>query len=184
MPGLDDGDPLCSAWSRYAASTQVVTVAANFGGLTELELARIELIAAPALLRAVADLAASFPSALGAERGVVFDDLVGPFERRADKAVARLTAVGIDETGIEALVDRWLAALRDRDPEQPVPVLDLADRQLAMSVERAATGYVGDVTTWTRDPSLDVGSVEVPLTVALLADRCPDLSTVGVGDAI
>jgi hypothetical protein len=65
-----------------------------------------------------------------------------------------------------------------------VPVVALGDPQLEATIAATAASYIADVTAWTRDPSLDISAVQVPLTVAYLATQCPDLSNIGVGDTL
>jgi hypothetical protein len=184
VPGLDDDDQMCAAWSRYSATLQVLSVAANFGRLTDLQVAQLELIAAPTVVVAVDDLAAEFPPSLESERTIVFEQFLGPFDRRAQNAIERLAASGLDATSLGTLIDDWFVVLRDRDPAAPVPVVALGDPQLEATIAATAASYIADVTAWTRDPSLDISSVQVPLTVAYLASQCPDLSSIGVGDTL
>ena len=46
------------------------------------------------------------------------DDYLGPFARRADRALIALESAGADPTAIDAIVAAWETALAERDPAQ------------------------------------------------------------------
>ncbi|HAP76678.1 MAG TPA: hypothetical protein DCR14_11395, partial [Acidimicrobiaceae bacterium] len=119
VPGIDDADAFCASWVRYSGSVQAVAIAAAFGGVDGLALARLEVLSAPAQLAAIDGIAAAWPSALEGEREVVQADLVGPFARRAQKAIDALRSAGASDAQLDALALHWLDALRVRDAGDP-----------------------------------------------------------------
>ena len=184
VPGIDDDEVLCSAWARYVGSTQTLSVAANFGQLPPFELARLEVLAAPVVRAAVDDLERTLPASLDAERAAFVDGVVGPLRRRAASAEAFLIDSGVDRAQLMAIAETWLAALRDRDPDEPVPSVAPLDPTVEALVDEAALRFEAAVTAFGADPSLDTTAVATPGTDTLLADRCPDLTSLGVGDDI
>ena len=184
VPGVDDEDEFCAGWARYSGTLQALGVASAFGGLTPVEMARLEVIAAPSLVVSAADIDATWPAELDDEREVVVDDLVGPFVRRSQKAIDALTAAGATEGDLDALRSAWLDALRARHGENPVIEVPAIPDDLAAIVDAAAAAFDASVTPFADDPSLVTESVEAPATDAYLAEHCPDLASSGVGDAI
>ena len=184
VPGLDADDPWCSSWAVYSGTVQAIGIAGAFGELRSVDIAALELMAAASVVAALTGIADRWPGELAAERSAVLDDLLGPFGRRADKALAALRAAGATDDDIGRLGTQWLAALRARDPQNPVIEVQAPTERLASIVGEAATGFDVAVTPFAHDPSLRVDEVEVPATDAYLAGHCPDLASSGVGDAI
>lgn len=184
VPGVDDADRWCAAWARYGGSLQIVSVALAFGGIDDVEAARIELAAAPAVRAAVADIAAGWPAELDGEREVVLTRLLGPFEGRALRAEAALVAAGATAGDLAALVEQWADVLRSRDPESPTVSIESYPGPLLDLLDGAATAFAANATRFDRDPSLQVDGSRAPATRALLARDCPALASSGVGDAI
>jgi len=188
VPGLDDPEPLCEAWSQLVGTRQVLTLAANFGDLTATELARLEVIAAPLVQRATLEFAGALldvdDPAVVSERDTVLDDLVGPLDRRAARAVAALASVGAGRDEGILFAQVWLDGLGRFASDDVVPTLADLGPEFGPMVDAAVAVFVDDAPAWIDDITLDVSAVDAPATRALLADRCPDLSALGVGDAV
>src|SRR6185295_16918913 len=95
VPGLDAPDPFCAAWAAYAGTLQALGVAASFGNLPTVRLAALELAAAPRLAEIVSAIDASWPPGLASEHTLVIDQRIGPYARRATRAIDALTAAGV-----------------------------------------------------------------------------------------
>lgn len=184
VPGIDDADEFCAAWARYSGSLQAIGVAVAFGDLTSLDVARLEVIASAALTDAVNGIGGRWPAELVGERSVVLTDVVGPFARRAEKALAALVAAGASEDDLGELRLAWLDALRRRDSTNPVIDVPGVPARLGNLIEAAAATFDAAVTPFAQDPSLAATSADTPATDAYLATTCPDLASSGVGDAI
>ena len=192
VPGVDDAEPLCEAWSQLLGTRQVLTLAANFAEPTATELARLEVIAAPLVQRATLAFAGALldagaadeGSALAAEFDTVLTDLVGPLDRRAAAAVDALTDAGAGRDVGILFAQVWLDGLRAFGPDDVEPVLADLGPELGPLVDGAAVVFADAVRPWTDDPALDTSRVDAPATFALLGERCPDLSAIGVGDAV
>jgi len=184
VPGLAATDPFCAAWAAYAATLQAVGVASSFGGLTLDELAVLELRAAPRLVEAAAAISSSLPAELEGERDAVIEHRVGPYARRAQKAVDALTTAGATPADLAALSASWQQALSTRAEADAVIELPPVDAELEPRLEAAAAAFGSAITPFASDPSLVVDSVETPLTDAYLTAHCPDVAASGVGDAI
>ena len=138
VPGLDSDEVVCRAWSRFAGSFQVVSVAASFGSGDAEDVAGLEVIAAPTVTAAYGDLIANWPAELAEEADAVADGYLGPFARRADRALAALQSAGADATTIDTIVAAWETALAGRDPSEPEIVVELPDTVQAI-VDAAAS---------------------------------------------
>lgn len=176
-PGLDSDDVVCRAWSRFGGSFQVVAVAAAFGAGDPDAVAALEVIASPTVTAAYDDLVTNWPDELEDEAEAVADGYLGPYARRADRALAALEAAGADAPTQETIVAAWETALAGRDPSDPEIVVVLpVDVQAIVDV--AASALAAQVVPVPSDPSL-VTDVDVPLTEQYLADNCPDRGTLG-----
>ena len=184
VQGLDDPDAFCAAWAAYAGSLQAIAVAQGFGDLSSLEGARLEMIAASSLSRAVNGIGANWPAELNAERSIALSSLIGPYDRRAQKARELLMEMGATDDDLQALADVWLHALRTQAADDPVPAISGLSPRLEDIVSRAAMQFDAEVTPFQLDPSLEVSWVSTPLTDLYLADHCPDLASSGVGDQL
>jgi len=184
VPGLGATDPFCAAWAAYAGTVQALGVAGSFGGLSVDQLAVLELRAAPGLVEAAVSIAASWPAELEPERDLVVEHRVGPFARRAQKAVDALTGAGVTSADLAALSASWRQALSTRAEADAVIDLPAVDPALESRLEGAAAAFNAAVTPFGSDPSLVVDSVATPLTDAYLAAHCPDVASSGVGDAL
>ena len=184
VPGLDDVDPYCAAWAAYSGSVQAIGVADAFGQLASLDVAALELVAASSINEAVDVISANWPGELAEERSIVREELLGPFARRATKAIDALRAAGVTDDELAELRTTWLAALAARDPGEPVIEFAPLPAELAAKLDVAAAAFDLEVTPFVDDPSLIVESVVTPLTDADLSTRCPELASSGVGDAV
>ena len=155
-----------------------------FGELASGDVAELELVAAGALTESVAAIDANWPGELAEERATVREALLGPFARRATKAIAALRVAGVTDDELATLRTTWLAALAARNPGEPVITVALLPPELAAKVAAAAAAFDGGVTPFAADPSLIVDAVSTPLTDVYLSTRCPDLANSGVGDAV
>lgn len=184
VPGIDDPDPFCAAWAVYSGSVQSIGIANAFGGLPTVEVARLEVIAAASLVESVGGIGSRWPAELVGERSVVLADLIGPYGRRAEKAIAALRDAGVTDDELAELVVVWRTALAERNAEEPVIAVPPLRDELDAKVQAAAVAFDASATPFADDPSLIVESVETPLTDAYLSATCPDLASSGVGDAI
>ena len=183
VPGIDATDEFCASWARYAGTVQILAVAVNFGDLDAHGTARLELQSAPTIVIAVSEIEADWPSEIAAERQAAIDQYLGPYSRRADKALQALTGAGVDTAGQARLADVWAQVLAAHDPDQPTVDVELP-ADLATNVEAGATAFDVAVTPWGSDPSLTADLDQIPLTKAYLAAHCPDLASIGIGDDI
>jgi len=174
VPGLDSDLVVCRAWSRFAGSFQVVAVAASFGD-DPIEVARLEVAAAPVVADAVDEMVAEWPTELADEADLVADGLLGPYARRSARALDALVAAGADDDELAELADAWLAALEVRDPTEVLPTLEL-DPELDALVTTAAVDFESQVVPIPLDPSL-VTDVDVPRSEEFLFETCPDRGT-------
>ena len=178
VPGLDSDDVVCRAWSRFGGSFQVLAVASSsYGSGDPVAVAALEVIASPTVTRAYDDLIANWPEELADEAAAVADDYLGPFARRADRALAELEAAGADATAIEAIVAAWEAVLAGRDATEPDAFVQLPDDVRAV-VDDAAAELAAQTQPIPSDESL-VTDVQVPLTLQYFKDNCPDQGTLG-----
>jgi hypothetical protein len=184
VPGLDDPDAFCASWAVYAGTLQAIAVAQAFGGLSTMEITRLEMVAAAHLSRSVTGIGANWPPELFGERAAVLTSYVGPFDRRAQKALQILSELGVTEDEFDELAATWDRALRRRVPEQPVIDVPRLSPRLEEIVGQAAQRFDAAVTPFGDDPSLDVSGVAKPLTDVYLSEHCPDLASIGVGDQV
>jgi len=184
VPGLDDPDAYCAAWATYSGTLQAISVAQAFGGLSSLDVARLEIVASAALVAAVEGIGANWPHDLLGERSQVLSNLVGPFGRRAQRAMSMLLDAGATELELQQFRQVWTDALHARLPDEPVITLAPLSSELEDLVRTAADRFDAALTPFASDPSLNVSAVEAPLTDAYLAEQCPDLASSGVGDAV
>jgi hypothetical protein len=172
VPGLDDDDAFCAAWSRFGGSFQVIAVNAAFGDAPS---ERLETAAAPTVAAAYLALGEHWPDEIADEREAALEGALGPFARRLAVASEALAATGATDADLDALDTVWMGALAERDPEDPVLPLDLTP-DLRTLVDAAAVTYLEQVGSWATDESL-VNDVEIPATNQYLADNCPDQGT-------
>ncbi len=184
VAGLDDADPFCAWWAVYSGTVQSIGIAGAFGQVGSADIARLELVAASSVTDAIAGIDASWPASLLAEHDVVLDGLLGPFGRRAGKALDALRTAGVTEAELADLDARWLDALRARDPAEPVIDVPELPEALAEKADAAVAAFDAAITPFVSDPSLVLDGVESPATNAYLAVQCPDLASSGVGDAV
>ena len=184
VPGLTAADPFCAAWAAYAGTLQALGVAASFGNVSGAQLAALELAAAPRLAAVTAAIAASWPAELATEKSVVIEQRIGPYARRAQRAVDALRAGGVTADELASLTTAWQQSLAERDPRVAVIVLSEVPANLQTKLDATGKTWDADVTPFAQDPSLLVGGVATPATDQYLAAHCPDLASIGVGDAL
>jgi hypothetical protein len=184
VPGLAAADPFCATWAAFAGTVQALGVAASFGGLTTDRLAALELAAAPRLSEAISAIGASWPAELAAERAVVIDQRIGPYARRASRAVDALAAAGVTDDQLVMLRSAWQSSLAQQNPDAPVIEPPGVPIELQTTIDSVAGTYDKQVTPFAEDPSLSVGNVSAPATDQYLSAHCPDLASIGVGDAL
>lgn len=184
VPGLDDADVYCASWAVYAGTLQAIAVANAFGDVSSVEITRLEMIAAARLSSAVHGIASNWPTELLIERSVVLTSFIGPFDRRAQKALQIMRDLGATDDDLQELAAAWERALRRRVPEQPVIGVPTLAPHLEEFVAQAAQQFDAAVTSFGQDPSLDVSGVAKPLTDIYLSQYCPDLASSGVGDQV
>lgn len=183
VPGIDASDAFCAAWARYGGTVQILAVAVNFGELDALSVARLELQSAPTIVVSVAEIEAAWPAEIAAERDAAIQRYLGPYSRRAEKALAALSDAGIDTAGQAQLAEAWAQVLAAHDPDQPTVTVDLP-ADLAARVDAGAAAFDAAVTPWAEDPSLTANLDDIPQTKAYLATHCPDLASIGIGDDV
>jgi hypothetical protein len=170
---------MCRDYATVVGTQSVLTIAGAFGDLGAVALARLELIAAPAVTEAAAALAGEWPAELAAEQSTVQLAVVGPIVDRAVRAVAAVDAAGIDPA---PLVNAWQAALASYDPSDPVVTVAGLPPDAEAELASAAATYATAETRYDLDPSV-LRTAATPLTTAYLFDRCPELSYLIAGDA-
>lgn len=179
VPGIDSDDAFCRAWSEFAGSFQALGIASAFAEPDAA--ARLEVIAAPAVVAAVADLGEHLPATLEAERTKLLDEFAGPFARRAARAEDELRAAGVER--IDELRGIWLAQLIESGVDDPTIAVTLPDDVDAGAVDAAAAAFAAAVPRIVEDPSL-VTVVEIPMTDEYLVANCPDQGILGGNDDI
>ena len=184
VPGLKASDPFCAAWAAYAGTLQALGVAGAFGNLGAGQFAALELAAAPRLVDVAAQIGRLWPPQLKTEQAAVIDQRIGPYARRAQRAVDALSAAGVTTAELSTLSSAWQQSLAERDPRVAVIQLPAVPVELQTKVDAAGTAWDGAVTPFARDPSLVIGGVGTPATDQYLAAHCPDLASIGVGDAL
>ncbi len=177
-------DPFCAAWAGYAGTLQALGVAASFGELTAGQVAALEVTAAPRLVEVVAAIDGAWPAELESERGMVIDKRIGPYVRRARRGIDALRAAGVTAPDLATLSAAWQASLAGRDPRVAVIVLPSIPQDLQAEIDAAGRAFDSVVTPFAEDPSLSVENVETPATDEYLSRQCPDLASIGVGDAL
>jgi len=181
VPGIDSDDPFCRGWSEFAGSFQALTLA-SVAGADPIAGARLEVIAAGAVAAAVQTLDDGFPDSIIDERDVFVDDVIGPFARRAERAVDALRSVGVTAGDIELLGDAWLVALVEAGVDDPELVV-VVPADLDPAVDAATVAFSANVPPIAADPSL-ITQADAPATFRYLAEQCPDQGTLAGNDAI
>jgi hypothetical protein len=180
-PGIDSEDPFCRAWSEFAGSFQALTFA-SIDAADPLVGARLEVVAAGAVVDAARSLDEAFPDEIADEREVFVDDVIGPFARRAARAADELRSAGVGDGDIELIGDAWLAALVGSDPADPTITVDLP-AELDAAIDAATAAFAADVPPIADDPSL-ITRADAPGTFGYLAEQCPDQGVLAGNDAI
>ena len=162
----------------------MVAIAAAFGDASSADLAVLELMAAVTVTDAIGRIVTAWPAELADEYRVAVDDLLGPFDRRSQKALGALREATVTDAELAELGGAWVQALRQRDHALPMPELPDVAPGLRTKVGAAAAAFDLAVTPFAADPSLAVDAVDTPATDAYLAEHCPDLANSGVGDAV
>ncbi len=181
VPGIDSDDPFCRGWSEFAGSFQALTLA-SVAGSDPFAGARLEVIAAGAVVAAVTTIANGFPGSIADERDVFVDELIGPFARRAERAVDALRSAGVTAGDIELLGDAWLVALVEAGVDDPELVV-VVPADLDPAVDAATVAFSANVPPIAADPSL-ITQADAPATFRYLAEQCPDQGTLAGNDAI
>lgn len=174
----------CDAWSVYGRTLAALGVAAAFGDLDDRAVARLEVMAAASIVDAVDDIGAAWPQSLLGERSRVLAERLGPFQRRAQKALAALADAGATELDLTQLQRLWLAGLAMRTDDDPVIEIGVVPSELDALVDVAADSLDASLTRFNRDPSLLVAGLDTPRTDEYLREYCPDLMAGGMGDAV
>jgi hypothetical protein len=181
VPGIDSDDPFCRGWSEFAGSFQALTFA-SFAGSDPFAGARLEVIAAAAVTAAAQTLDDGFPDSITDERNVFVDEVIGPFARRAGRAVDALRSEGLTAGDLDVLGDAWLLTLVEGGVDDPELVVAVPT-DLAGAVDAATVAFSANVPPISADPSL-ITEANAPATLRYLAERCPDQGTLAGNDAI
>ncbi len=131
----------------------------------------------------MAQITTGWPAELASEHSAAVDGYLGPYARRAAKALDALHGAGMTAAQISELRDEWAHVLATRNPDEPTVVVDLPP-ELTTEVDAGATAFDAAVTPWGTDPSLAVNLDAIPKTKLYLAKHCPDLASIGVGDEV
>lgn len=185
VPGLDSADAFCRGWSEFAGSFQALAFASAAGADGAVDgaaAARLEVVASGAVSAAAQLLADEFPEAIVFERDVFVDDVIGPFARRAGRAIDELLAAGLSSAQIEQLGDAWLEALAVADADE-ADVVVAVPSELIGAVGTATGVFSAGVPPIVADPSL-ITDAATPATLQYLAENCPDQGILGGNDAI
>lgn len=172
--------PFCAAWTDYAVTIAAVSSA------TDQQAAVVEIVSAWFLDEAVSAIGANWPTALVGERSAVLTDLVGPFSRRAKKAVLVLTDAGATDDDLAELRLVWRDVAAGLATGEPLPGRLAVPATLMPLVEAAAASFTATVTPFALDPTLGdrrrlLDPLETPLTDAYLGQWCPDVVALGSG---
>ncbi len=184
IAGVDSEVPTCAGFAVVNGTFQLLAVAAAFGASDAAGLARAEIVSAPAVVAAADALFATWPAELDDERAIAQDDLVGPIERRAERAVQALRDAGATDADLDALRGAWAEVLARQARDNPDVELPDLPAALRAVDDDAADAFAADVTPYAQDPSLLRAAVETPATDAWLAQRCPEVLAVAGGDAV
>ncbi|MEO5723732.1 MAG: hypothetical protein ABIQ39_12515 [Ilumatobacteraceae bacterium] len=183
VPGIAVGDQFCAAWARYSGTVQVIAVAVHFAKLSSIQSAVLELESAPTIVDAVAEIDRTWPAALADEHRKAVDQYLGPYQRRAAKALEALHGAGLSAAEVDAVSAAWSKVLATRDPDVPMVTVDIP-LAVEAKLDGGATAFDAAVTPFGADPSLDVDLNVLPGTKRYLSTRCPDLASIGVGDDV
>lgn len=167
----------CPGWDAYGATLLALAAAPDAA-----EAARREVVAAAALVDAVETIGDQWPSALVGERSLVLADVVGPYLRRARKALAALADAGATTDDVGQLALAWREALLRRSADDPGSLEWIGSvavpASLRATVASAADLLVARLPSFADDPTLPgrralVGSIDTPRTDDYLAANCP-----------
>ncbi len=181
VPGIASGDDFCRAWSEFAGTFQALALASNLAA-DPAAARRAEVAAAPAVVAAVGDMDTALPAVLEPERDVLLADLVGPFGRRAERALDELVQAGMSADQTDALGDLWLATLAERGLDDPDITVD-APADVDPLLTAAVAVFSAEVPPISQDPSL-VTAAQAPSTEQYLSDNCPDQGTLAGNDVV
>jgi hypothetical protein len=184
VPGVASDAPFCSAFARLVGTQQVLAVAISFGVLDPVAAARLETMAAPAVLEAVGTIGRLLPAELEAEREALTEQRLGPFVRRAETAVQALRRAGADDESLVALSALWGEVLATRDNTTHEITVPNLDEETERWLDAAAADFAARLVPLVDDPSLVSEGVSTPLTDAVVAAECPELFPSLVGDEI
>lgn len=171
----------CTAWSDYA-----VTIAAFASTTDDERVRRLEIVAADHLIAAIDGIGAHWPFDLVAERSTVLTDLVGPYSRRARKALVALAAVGATGDDLAELRLVWHDLVAEMAAGASVPDRLRVPAAMDRLVDAAVASFAAAVTGFDADPTLGdrrrlLDPIEAPLTEAYLVANCPSVPGLGVG---
>lgn len=178
VPGIDSDDAFCRAWSEFAGSFQLLGLVSAVGDPDDAR--RLEVLAAPTILDAVAALDEHLPATLVDERDAFVDAFAGPMARRALVATGELTRVGIDPAALE---EAWLEGLVAAGVDDPAPSISLPTDVDAVAFADAVDATAELLVPIVEDLDL-VTDVDVSATLAYIDETCPDQGTLGGNDIV
>ncbi len=181
VPGLDSDDEFCRSWSEFAGTFQALALAASLAR-DPADATRTEVAGSSTIVAAAAGLDEHLPDELESERQALTVGLVGPMARRAGAAVDALTAAGLTATEISALGEAWLGTLTASGLDEPIEDVPL-DPAVADRVDAAAASLAAARPSIVEDPAL-ITDASTPLTLAYLADHCPDQGILAGNDIV
>ncbi|MFZ9629628.1 MAG: hypothetical protein ACO3C1_09800 [Ilumatobacteraceae bacterium] len=185
-------DSFCDGWFDYALTVRLlVTLTLDSSSAGVQRLAEVELIAAASMEEAVGTIGEHWPADLVGERSTVLVDVVGPYLRRAQKALAALAGAGLSADQIAELRLAWrdVLAAAARMPTAGAGVwLERAvvPADLHGAVTAAAASFAAGVTAFGDDPTLPdrmslVDPSSTPRTDGFLAAQCAAAAAVASG---
>jgi len=181
VPGLDSADEFCRSWSEFAGTFQALALAASLAR-DPADAARTEVAGSSTIVAAAAGLDEHLPDELEPEREALTAGLVGPMARRAAAAVDALNAAGLTDAEISALGEAWLGTLTTSGLDEPIEDVPL-DPAVADRVDAAAASLAAARPSIVEDPAL-ITDASTPLTLAYLADHCPDQGILAGNDIV
>lgn len=146
----------------------------------------MEIVSAVFLDDAVAAIGDAWPTALVAERSAVLTDLVGPYSRRAKKAVAALTDAGASMADLAELRLVWRELAADLASGGALPDRIAVPASMSDLVDAAVAAFTSAVTPFSLDPTLGdrrrlLDPLQAPLTERYLERWCPGAVALGTG---
>lgn len=180
VPGIASDDLFCRAWSTYAGSVQALSLS---WAVQPEAAAALEVAASSALTRAVAAMSSELPSEIESNRQALTVDVPAPLLRRADRARSLLVEAGLDDTQIDELGDRWVAAITEQGIENENLSIEVPPES-ATALGTASQAFAAELPSLVEDPTMDTTEFDIGPSLAYIAATCPDQATLAGNDVI